>query len=176
MRFFARAHFFTNRVRRQHADTSPFIVLSVQAADNSQWHRFLPEAYLNQIGHCFSLNKVRVCLLQKILVRISGKICFSIALFYSGSFCLHLSHCRDVFGELLKTRVLSKGDWVSERSSEVRSVSDIYFWCNGCLNLEDDFLTQQNRVFAILRSLMPNQSYFNPRSAASQVHSYPPSP
>ena len=68
--------------------------------------------------------------------------------FYSGQFCLHPSHCRDAFGELLKTRVFSKGDCVGKRSSGVRSMSDIYFRCNGCLKLgEDFFFNLKNRVF-----------------------------
>ena len=78
------------------------------------------------------------------MVKISGKMFFvDVVFFYSGSFCLHPLYCRNALGELLKTKVFSKGDWVGERSSGLRSLSDIYFRCNGCLKLEDDFLHRQ---------------------------------
>ena len=54
-------------------------------------------------------------------------------------------------GELRKPRVFSKGDWVGKRSSGVRSMSDIYFRCSGCLKLGDDFFfTSNDRVFCRL--------------------------
>ena len=69
-------------------------------------------------------------------------------IFYSGSFCLHPSHRLNAFGALLKTMVFWKGDWVGKKSSGVRSMPDIYFRCNGCLKLGDDFFfTSKNRVF-----------------------------
>ena len=40
---------------------------------------------------------------------------------YSGWVFLHPSHCRDAFGELLKTSVFSKGDREGKRSSGVRA-------------------------------------------------------
>ena len=61
--FLQERYFFTKQVSQQHAGTNLFIVLWWSAAENNQWHRFVPEASLNQIGYSFSLNKARVCLL-----------------------------------------------------------------------------------------------------------------
>ena len=57
------------------------------------------------------------------------------------------SHYRSAFGELVKTGVFSKGDWMGKRLSGVRSLSDSYFRCNGCLKLGDDVFISKNRVF-----------------------------
>ena len=44
---------FFYKVSRQHAGTNLFIVLSRSAAENNQWHRFVPEASFSQISYSF---------------------------------------------------------------------------------------------------------------------------
>ena len=75
------------------------------------------------------------------------KYIFDDIFFYYGSFCLHPSHCHNAFGQLLKTRVFSKGDWVSKRSSGVWSLPDIYFRCNVVWSCDTIFFLPRKVAF-----------------------------